>query len=57
MAFFLSGDINFNPGLVTKHQLNDPKFEAFNSLNININSLLPKIDELHNIVVKCSMLR
>ena len=29
MALLLSGDINLNPGPVTRHQLNDPKFEAF----------------------------
>ena len=58
MALLLSGDINLNPGSVTRHQLNDPKFEAFNSkglhlIHLNINSLLPKIDELCNIA-KCS---
>ena len=54
MALLLSGDINLNPGPVTRHQLNDPKFEAFNKkglhlIHLNINSLLPKVDELRNI--------
>ena len=31
MALILSGDINLNPGSVTRHQINDPKFEAFNN--------------------------
>ena len=39
-------------------QLNDPEFETFNNKrlhlkHLNVNSLLPKIDELHNIA-KCS---
>ena len=54
MALLLSGDINLNPGPDTRHQLKDPKFEGFNNkglhlLYLNINSLLPKIDELRNI--------
>ena len=58
MALLLLGDINLSPGPITRHQLNDPKFEAFNNkglhlIHFNINSLLPKIDELHNIA-KCS---
>ena len=58
MALVLSGDISLNPGPVTRHQTNDPKFEVFNGkglhlIHLNINSLLPKIDELHNIA-KCS---
>ena len=58
MALLLSGDNNLNPGPVTRHQLNDAKFEAFNNkglhlIHLNINSLLPKIDELRNIA-KCS---
>ena len=58
MTLLLSGDIKLNPGLVTRHQLNNPKFEAFNNkglhlIHLNVNSLLPKIDELHNIA-KCS---
>ena len=57
MALLLSGDINLNPGPVTRHQLKDPKVEAFNNkglhlIHLNINSLLPKIDELRNIA-KC----
>ena len=58
MALLLLGDINLNPGSVTRQQLNDPKSEAFNNqgihlIHLNINSLLPKIDELRNIA-KCS---
>ena len=58
MALLLSGDINLNPGPVAILQLNDPKFEVFNNkglhlIHLNINSLLPKIDELYNIA-KCS---
>ena len=54
MALLLSGDINLNPGPVTRHQLKDPKFEAFNNkglqlIHLNINSLVPKIDKLCNI--------
>ena len=49
MALILSGDINLNPGPVARHQLNNPKFEAFNNkglhlIHLNVNSLLPKID-------------
>ena len=49
MALLLPGDINLTPGLVTRHQLNNPKFEAFNNkglhlIQLNVNSLLPKID-------------
>ena len=51
IALLLSGDINLNPRPVTRHQLKDPKFEAFNNkglhlIHLNINSLLAKIDEL-----------
>ena len=58
MALLLPGDINLTPGLVTRHQLNNPKFEAFNNkglhlIQLNISSLLSKVDELRNIV-KCS---
>ena len=58
MALILSGDINLNPGPAARYQLNDPKFEAFNNkrfhlIYLNVNSLLPKIDELCNIA-KCS---
>ena len=31
IALLLSGDINLNPGPITRRQLNDPKFEAFNN--------------------------
>ena len=58
MALLLSGVINLNPGPVARHQLNYPKFEVFNKkglhvIHLNINILLPKIDELCNIA-KCS---
>ena len=58
MALILSGDINLNPGPAARYQLNDPKFEAFYNKRFhliyrNVNSLLPKIDELCNIA-KCS---
>ena len=58
MVLILSGGINLTPGPVTRHQINDPKVEAFNNkglhlIHLNINSLLLKIDELRNIV-KCS---
>ena len=58
MALLFSGNINLSPRLVIRHQLKDPKFEAFNNkglhlIHLNINSLLPKIDELCNIA-KCS---
>ena len=36
MALLLSGDINLNPGPVTKHQLNNPKFEAFNNKGLHL---------------------
>ena len=54
MSLLLSGDINLYLGPVTRHQLKNPKFEAFNKkglrlIHLNINSLLPKIDELRNI--------
>ena len=58
MVLILSGDINLNPGPVTRYQINNLKFEAFNNkgfrfIHLNINSLLPKIDKLCNIA-KCS---
>ena len=58
MALLLSGDINLNPGPVARHQLNYPKFEVFNNkglhlIHLNVNSLLPKTDELRNIA-ECS---
>ena len=57
MALLLSGNINLNPGPVTIHQINDPKFEVFNNkglhlIYLNINRLLHKINELCNIA-KC----
>ena len=50
MLLILFGDINLNPG----HQIKDRKLEVFTRkrlhfINLNINSLLPKIDELHDI--------
>ena len=49
VVFILSGDVNCNPGSVMRHQINDPKFEAFNSrrlhfMHVNIDSLLPKVE-------------
>ena len=58
MALLLSGDINLNPWPVARHQFNNLKFEVFNNkglhlIHLNVNSLLPKLDELCNIA-KCS---
>ena len=40
MTLLLLGDINLNPGPVTRHQLKDPKFfEAFNTLSDNTSSV------------------
>ena len=40
MTLLLLGDINLNPGSVTRHQLKDPKFfEAFNTLSDNTSSV------------------
>ena len=54
MLLILSGDINLNPGPVNRHQIKDHKFEVFTRkglhfIHLNINSLLPKIDELRYI--------
>ena len=49
MELLLSGDINLNLGSAARHELNNPKFEAFYLIHLNVNSLLPKIDELRNI--------
>ena len=54
MLLILSGDINLNPGPVNIHQIKDHKFEVFTRkglhfIHLNINSLLPKIDELRHI--------
>ena len=51
MLFILSGDINLNPGPVNRHQIKDHNFEVFTRkglhfIHLNINSLLPKLDEL-----------
>ena len=40
MALLLSGDNNLNPGPVTRHQLNDPKFEAVNNKGLHITHIL-----------------
>ena len=55
VVFILSGDVNCNPGSVMRHQINDPKFEAFNSrrlhfIHVNIDSLLPKVETNHVIL-------
>ena len=54
MLLILSGDINLNPGPANRHQIKDHKFEVFTRkglhfIHLNINSLLPKIDELRYI--------
>ena len=36
MALLLSGDINLNPGPAIRHQLSDPKFEAFNNKGLHL---------------------
>ena len=46
MPLLLSGDINLNPGPATIHQLNDPKFEAFNNKGLQLIHLNINIDEL-----------
>ena len=51
MLLILSGDINLNPGPANRHQIKYHKFEVFTRkglhfIHLNINSLLPKIDEL-----------
>ena len=52
VLLILSGDIN--PGPANRHQIKDHKFEVFTRkglpfIHLNINSLLPKIDELRYI--------
>ena len=54
MLLILSGDINLNPGHVNINQIKDRKFEVFTKkglqfIHFNINSLVPKIDELRYI--------
>ena len=54
MLLILSGDINLNTGPVNRHQIKDHKFEEFTRkwlhfIHLNINSLLPKLDELRYI--------
>ena len=51
MLLILSGDINLNTGPVNICQIKDRKFEVFTRkglhfIHLNINSLLPKIEEL-----------
>ena len=36
MELLLSVDINLNPGPVTRQQLKDPKFEAFNNKGLHL---------------------
>ena len=55
MLLILSGDINLNRGPANRHQIKDLKFEVFTRkglhfIHLNINSLLPKTDELRYIV-------
>ena len=50
----LSGDINLNPGPADRHQIKEHKFKVFTRkglyfIHLNINSLLPKINELQYI--------
>ena len=54
MLSILSGDINLNPGPANRQQIKDHKFKVFTRkglhfIHLNINSLLPKIDELQYI--------
>ena len=54
MLLILFGDINLTPVPINLHQIKDRKFEVFTRkrlhfIHLNINSLLPKIDELHDI--------
>ena len=51
MLLILSGDVNLNPGPVKKHHIKEHKFEVFTRkrlhlIHLDINSALPKIDEL-----------
>ena len=55
LLIILSGDISLNPGPVCKHQiLNTTEWDIFKTkglhlMHLNINSLLPKIDELRHL--------
>ena len=55
LLLLLSGDISLNPGPLHNNQLQpQSEWSVFNSrglhfIHLNINSLLPKIDELRNI--------
>ena len=46
MPLLLSSGINLNPGPAAIHQLNDPKFEAFNNKGLQLIHLNINIDEL-----------
>ena len=55
LLILLSGDVSLNPGLSQYLPDNDNKFEPFckcglHFVHINVNSLLPKIDELRDVV-------
>ena len=59
MLLILSGDINLKPGPINLHQIKDRKFEVFTRkglhfIHLNINILLPKIDELRYLVIGIS---
>ena len=59
MLLILSGDGNLSPGPVTIHQIKDRKFEVLTRnvlhfIHLNINSLVPKIDELRYIAKNSS---
>ena len=54
MLLILPGDITLNPEPANRHQIKDHKFEVFTRkgfhfIHLNINSLLPNIDELRYI--------
>ena len=55
LLLLLSGDISLNPGPLHNNQLQpQSEWSVFNSrglhfIHLNVNSLLPKIDELRNI--------
>ena len=40
MAVLLSGDSKLNPGPVTRHQLKNPKFEAFSNKGLHLIDLI-----------------
>ena len=54
LLLLLSGDMNLNPGLHNNQLHPQSEWSVFNSrglyfIHLNVNSLLPKIDELRNI--------